>query len=59
MFQSEKMASRKAKQQQAATSSNSLEKMKDLLNAKFSEFGTRLTPLKEKLDNVTKTSTSS
>ena len=45
------MSSRKAKEQQAATSSNSLQKIKDLLNA--SELGTRLT-LEEKLDNVTK-----
>ena len=48
------MMSRKAKEQQAATSSNSLELIKDLLNAKFSELGTRLTSLEEKLDNVTK-----
>ena len=48
------MMSRKAKEQQAATSSNILELIKDLLNAKFSELGTRLTSLEEKLDNVTK-----
>ena len=48
------MTSRKAKEQQAATKSNSLEEIKDLLNAKFSELGTRLTSLKEKVDNVTK-----
>ena len=48
------MTSRKAKEQQAATSSNSLEEIKDLLNAKFSELGTRLASLEEKLDNVTK-----
>ena len=48
------MTSRKAKEQQAATKSNSLEEIKDLLNAKLSEFGTRLTSLEEKLDNVTK-----
>ena len=40
--------------QQAATSSNSLEEIKDLLNAKFNELGTRLISLEEKLDNVTK-----
>ena len=48
------MASRKAKVQQAATSSNSLDEIKDLLNAKFSELGTKLTSLEEKLDNVIK-----
>ena len=48
------MASRKAKEQQAATGSNSLDEIKDLLNAKFSEIGTRLTSLEDKLDNVTK-----
>ena len=48
------MASRKAKEQQAATSSNGLKEIKDLLNAKFSELGTRLRSLEEKLDNVTK-----
>ena len=47
------MTSRKAKEQQAATSSNSLEGIKDLLNTKFSELGTRLTSLEEKLNNVT------
>ena len=54
MFQSEKIVSRKAKEQQAATSSNSLREIKDLLNAKFSELGTRITSLEEKLDNVIK-----
>ena len=48
------MASRKAKEQQAATDSNSLDEIKDLLNSKFSELGTRLTSLEDKLDNVTK-----
>ena len=48
------MASRKAKEQQAATSSNSLKEIKDLLNAKFSELGTRIASLEEKLDNVIK-----
>ena len=48
------MASRKAKEQQAATGSNSLDEIKDLLNAKFSELGTRLTSLEDKLDRVTK-----
>ena len=48
------MASRKAKVQQAASNSNSLEKNKDLLNAKFTALGTRLTSLEEKLDSVTK-----
>ena len=48
------MASRKTKEQLAATSSNRLEEIKDLLNAKFSELGTMLTSLEEKLDNVTK-----
>ena len=48
------MASRKAKEQQAATGSNRLHEIKDLLNAKFSELGTRLTSLEDKLDNVTK-----
>ena len=48
------MASRKAKELQVATNSNSLEEIKDLLNAKFSELGTRLTSLEEKLDSVTK-----
>ena len=46
------MAPKKAKVQQAATSSNSLDEIKDLLNA--SELGTRLTSLEEKLDNVIK-----
>ena len=48
------MASRKANKQQAATSSNSLEEIKDLLNAKFNELGTRLTLLEEKPNNLTK-----
>ena len=48
------MASRKAKEQQAATGSNSLDEIKDLLNSKFSEPGTRLTSLEDKLNNVTK-----
>ena len=42
LLESEKMASRKAKEQQVATSSNSLEEIKDLLNAKFSALGARL-----------------
>ena len=54
MLQSEKMASRKAKEQQAATGSNILDEIKDLLNAKFSELGTRQTSLEDKLDSVTK-----
>ena len=54
MFQSEKMASKKAKEQQAATASNSLDEIKDLLNAKFRELGARLTSLENKLDSVTK-----
>ena len=54
MLQSEKMATGKANEQQAATSSKGLDEIKDLLNAKFSELGTRLTSLEEKLDNVTK-----
>ena len=48
------MTSRKTKRQQAAINRNSLEKIKDLLNSKFSELGTRLTSLEEKLDSVTK-----
>ena len=48
------MASRKSKKQHASTGSNSLDEIKDLLNAKFSELGTRLTSLEEKLDSVTK-----
>ena len=48
------MASRKVKQQQAASNSNSLDEIKDLLNAKFSKLGTRLTSLEEKLGDVTK-----
>ena len=48
------MPSRKAKEQQAATSSNGLKEIKDLLNANFSELDTRLRSLEEKLDNVTK-----
>ena len=47
MLQSEKMVSRKAKELQAVTSSNSLEEIKDLLNSKFSELDTRLTSLEE------------
>ena len=49
MLQSKKMASREVKEQQAATSSNSLEEIKDLFNTKFCELGTRLTSLEEKL----------
>ena len=50
------MTSRKAKEQQAATSStsNSLEEIKDLLNVTFCELSTTLTSLEDKLDNVTK-----
>ena len=48
------MASRKSKKQHASTDSNSLDEIKDLLNAKFSELGTRLKSLEEKLDSVTK-----
>ena len=48
------MASRKAKVQQATTGSNSLGKSKDLLNAKFTELGIRLTLLEDKIDSVTK-----
>ena len=48
------MTSRKAKEQQAASNSSSLEEIKDLLNAKFSELSTRLTSLEEKLDSLTK-----
>ena len=49
------MASKKqkAKELQAATNSNNLEEIKDLFSAKFSELGTRLTSLEEKLNNVT------
>ena len=54
MRQSEKMPSATAKEHQAATSSNSLEEVKGLLKAKFSERDTRITSLEEKLDNVTK-----
>ena len=54
MLQSEKIISRKAKEQQAETSSNSLDDIKDLLNAKLCEFDTRLTSSEEKLNNVTK-----
>ena len=43
MHQSEKMESRKVKEQQAATSSNGLEEIKDLINVKFNDLGTRLT----------------
>ena len=49
MIQNEKMAFRKAKELQAASNSNSLKEIKDLLNTKFSELGTRLTSLNEKL----------
>ena len=48
------MTSRMTKEQQAATSSNSLEENKDLLNARFSELSATLASLEEKLDNVTK-----
>ena len=48
------ISARKAKDQQAANSSNSLEETKDLLNTKLIELGTRLTSLEEKLDNATK-----
>ena len=48
------MTSRMSKERQAATSSNSLEEIKDLLSAKSSELGTRLASLEQKLDNVTK-----
>ena len=48
------MAFKKAKGQQDATSSNSLDEIKDFLNAKFNELGTRLTLLEKKLYNVTK-----
>ena len=48
------MAFQKAKGQQDATSSNSLDEIKDFLNAKFNELGTRLTLLEKKLYNVTK-----
>ena len=54
MLRSENMASRKVKEQQAASNSNSLEEIKDLLNVKFSELGTRITLLEEKLNSVTK-----
>ena len=56
MLQSEKMSSRKAKEQQAATSStsNSLEEITDLLNVTFCELSTTLTSLEDKLDNVIK-----
>ena len=49
------MASKKqkAKELQAATNSNNLEEIKDLFSAKFSELGTRLISLEEKLNNVT------
>ena len=46
------MASRKAKEQQAATSSNSLNEIKDLLYTKFSELGTRRTSLDEKFGDA-------
>ena len=48
------MASRKPKEQQAATSSNSYGAIKDLLNAKLCELDTGLPTLEEKLNNVTK-----
>ena len=48
------MASTRAKELQAATNSNSLEDIKDLLKTKFNELGTRLTSLEEKLDSVIK-----
>ena len=54
MLQSEKMASRKVKEQQPASNSKSFKEIKDLLNAKFSELGTRLTSLEEKLYSVKK-----
>ena len=54
MLQSEKIASRKAKEQQATNNSNGLEVIKDLLKDKLSKLGTRLPSLEEKLDNVTK-----
>ena len=54
MLQSEKMTSTKAKEQHAATGSNSLDEIKDLLNPKFSELDTRLTSLEDKFDSVTK-----
>ena len=54
MLQSEKMTSRKTKRQQVAINRNSLKEIKDLFNAKFSELGTRITSLEEKLDSVTK-----
>lgn len=49
------MASKKqkAKELQAATNSNNLEEIKDLFSAKFSELGTGLTSLEEKLNNAT------
>ena len=53
------MASTRAKELQAATNNNSLEDIKDLLNTKFNELGTRLTSLEEKLDSVIKVTTSS
>ena len=46
------MASRKAKEQQAATGSNSLDEIKDLVNAKFSELGRRLTLLEQKTNII-------
>ena len=48
-----KWHSERAKEQQAASNTNSLEEIKDLLNAKFSELGTRLTSLEEKIDSLT------
>ena len=48
------MASTRAKELQAATNNNSLEDIRDLLNTKFNELGTRLTSLEEKLDSIIK-----
>ena len=48
------MVSRKTKELQAASNTNILEEIKDLFNAKFSELGTRLTSLEEKINSVTK-----
>ena len=48
------MASTRAKELQAATNNNSLEDIKDLLDTKFNELGTRLTSLEEKLDSIIK-----
>ena len=54
LLQSETIASRKAKEKQAATGSNSLDEIKDLLNTKFSQLGTRLTSFEDKFNNITK-----